>query len=65
MIMEALQAYVREAMEELRHVRWPTRQQAVRLSAIVLGFTAVSAAVFGLLDFAFAQGIRLLLSFTL
>lgn len=65
MIMEALQVYVREAIEELRHVQWPTRHQAVRLSAIVLGFTAVSAAVFGLLDFAFAQGIRLLLSFTL
>lgn len=63
--MEALQNYVRDALEELRQVRWPTRRQAVRLSAIVLGFTGVSAAVFGLLDFAFAQGIRFLLSFTL
>ncbi|MBI1934591.1 preprotein translocase subunit SecE [Candidatus Peregrinibacteria bacterium] len=63
--MDALQNYIREALEELRLVRWPTRQQAVRLSAIVLGFTGVSAAIFGLLDFAFAQGIRLLLSFTL
>ena len=63
--MDALQTYVREALEELRHVQWPTRQQAVRLSAIVLGFTGVSAAIFGLLDFAFAQGIKFLLSFAL
>lgn len=63
--MEALQNYVRSALEELRQVQWPTRRQAVRLSAIVLGFTGVSAVVFGLLDFAFAQGIHFLLSFTL
>ena len=63
--MNALQQYVREALEELRHVRWPTQQQAVRLSAIVLGFTGVAALIFGLLDFAFAQGIRFLLSLTL
>lgn len=63
--MEALQNYFRSALEELRQVQWPTRRQAVRLSAIVLGFTGVSAAAFGLLDFAFAQGIRLLLSFTI
>ncbi|MBI2117509.1 preprotein translocase subunit SecE, partial [Candidatus Peregrinibacteria bacterium] len=31
--MDALQNYIREALEELRLVRWPTRQQAVRLSA--------------------------------
>lgn len=63
--MEALQRYIRDALEELRRVQWPTRRQAVRLSAIVLGFTGVSAVIFGLLDFAFAQGIRLLLSFSL
>jgi len=53
--MNAIQRYITEAIEELRHTRWPTRQQAVRLSAITIAFTAVSAAVFGLIDFTLAK----------
>ena len=48
--MNAITTYINEALEELRHVRWPTRQQAVRLSVIVLVFCAVCAVVFGLVD---------------
>ena len=54
--------YITEALEELRHVRWPTRQQAVRLSAIVLAFTALSAAVFGFVDFLLSELVTLLIS---
>ena len=60
--MNTIITYINEALEELRHVRWPTRQQAVRLSLIVLGFTAASAAIFGFLDFLLSQLIHLLLS---
>lgn len=60
--MKALIAYVQDALEELRHVRWPTRQQAVRFSMVVLGFTAVAAAIFGLVDFALAELLQFLLS---
>ncbi|HAI98913.1 TPA: preprotein translocase subunit SecE [Candidatus Peribacteria bacterium] len=62
--MNAITRYIRESLEELRHVRWPTRQQAVRLSVIVLVFVAGSAVLFGAVDFALAQLVRLLLSFT-
>ncbi|MDD5026458.1 MAG: preprotein translocase subunit SecE [Candidatus Peribacteraceae bacterium] len=62
--MNAIARYIRESLEELRHVRWPTRQQAVRLSVIVLVFVAGSAVLFGAIDFALAQLVRLLLSFT-
>jgi preprotein translocase SecE subunit len=54
-MIDTVTTYINEATEELRHVRWPTRQQAVRLSLIVIGFTAGSAAVFGLIDFLLAQ----------
>jgi preprotein translocase SecE subunit len=54
-------AYVQSALEELHHVRWPTRQQAVRLSAIVLGFVLVSALAFGVVDFILAQVVSFLL----
>jgi preprotein translocase SecE subunit len=60
-IIDATLGYFRGSLEELHHVRWPTRNQAVRLSAIVLGFTLASAAVYGFLDFLLGQGMSLLL----
>ncbi len=47
--------FLNNALEELRHVRWPTRQQAIRLSGIVLVFIVISALVFGLLDALLAE----------
>lgn len=55
--------YFRGALTELHQVRWPTRNQAVRLSAIVLGFTLVAAAVYGVVDFLLGQGMKVLLNF--
>lgn len=52
--------YLREAVQELELVRWPTRQQAVRLSVIVLIFTIVNSAVFGLIDMGLSQVVYLL-----
>jgi len=53
--------YLREALEELHQVRWPTRQQAVRLSLIVIVFVLVSAAIFGVVDFFLAEAVKNLL----
>ena len=58
----AVSTYINEAIQELELVRWPTRQQAVRLSLVVLAFTLASSAVFGLVDFLLSQLIRALLS---
>lgn len=58
-------AYLQESLEELRHVRWPTHRQAVRLSVIVLGFTAVTTAIFGVLDFILSKITAALLSLSL
>jgi preprotein translocase SecE subunit len=60
--MLTLRSYITEAIEELRHTRWPTRQQAIRLSVIVLGFTAVSAVLFGIVDFLLSEIVSMLLS---
>ena len=61
--MKSVIQYFSESVQELRHVRWPTRQQAIRLSAIVLSFTLLCAVVFGFLDFGLAQIVSFLLSF--
>lgn len=54
--------FINDALEELRQVRWPTRQQAVRFSAIVIGFTAVSALFFGAVDLLMSYGLTFILS---
>jgi preprotein translocase subunit SecE len=56
----ALVRYVRETRGELRKVTWPTRQESQRLTAIVLGVTAVMAIFLGLLDFVFSNSIQAL-----
>lgn len=60
--MNAITTYFQEALTELHQVRWPTRQQAVRLSAIVLGFTLISALLFGAIDFLLQKIVYLILS---
>lgn len=59
--MNAISTYVRESLEELRHVRWPTQQQAIRLTVIVIGFIAASSVFFGIIDMGFSEVIRLTL----
>ncbi|MBP9750743.1 MAG: preprotein translocase subunit SecE [Candidatus Peribacteraceae bacterium] len=55
-------AFLNEALVELRHVRWPTRQQAIRLSAIVIAFVGICALAFGLLDSLISEVIILILN---
>ena len=61
--MNALINYINESLEELRHVRWPTRRQAIRFSAVVIAFTGISALVFGIIDIGLSELMKLLLSF--
>jgi len=61
--MNAITKYINEAITELHQVRWPTRQQAVRLSIIVIGFTAVVSVAFGALDYVLAKVVNIMLSF--
>ena len=59
-----ISTYINEAVEELNHVRWPTRQQALKLSGIVLGFLFVTTIAFGGVDYMLSEGVTLLLSLT-
>ncbi|MDR3582678.1 MAG: preprotein translocase subunit SecE [Candidatus Pacebacteria bacterium] len=43
-----------EARQELRHVNWPTRQEAARLTAIVIGIALVLALFLGAFDSLFS-----------
>lgn len=56
MKQNALVAYVRESFDEFRRVTWPTKNQAIRLSAIVLTFVLIAAVFIGAIDFVFHFG---------
>ena len=43
-----------EARTELRHVNWPTRQEAARLTFIVIGIAAGLAIFLGAFDYLFS-----------
>jgi preprotein translocase subunit SecE len=58
----AIQRYFRETVGELRKVSWPTRQEAINLTIIVLIVTFSMSALLGILDFLFTQVFALLLS---
>lgn len=60
--MTSIATYFQEALEELRHVRWPTRQQAVRLSVVVIVFTLICAVFFGFVDYLLSEVLQLLLN---
>lgn len=52
--------YFRETRAELRKVTWPTREQAIRLTLIVLAVTMFMAILLGAIDYIFAALFRLI-----
>lgn len=57
----ALVRYFRETRGELRKVTWPTREEAWRLTLIVLGVTAAMAVFLGvILDATFSNAVQFL-----
>ena len=46
-------SYIKGRLEELTKVTWPTKNQAVRLTIIVLIFCVVIAVFLGMVDYLF------------
>jgi preprotein translocase subunit SecE len=57
----ALVRYYRETVGELRKVVWPTREEALRLTGIVLTVIIIMAIILGLFDVGFAALISFLI----
>ena len=54
--------YLRESTAELKKVTWPTRQEAMQLTVIVLIVVTAMSALLGTLDFVFSRLIALIIS---
>ncbi len=59
--MQRLFKYIYDARAELAKVTWPTRSQAMRLTLTVIVFSLAMAALIGLVDFVFSQGLQKLI----
>ncbi len=56
--MNKIIAFVKEAYVELKKVNWPTREQTIKFTGMVIGVSLVVAAFLGLLDWGFGEAMR-------
>lgn len=53
--LKTVPIFLKESRIELRKVNWPTRQETIRYTLIVIGLSALVAILLGALDFIFSQ----------
>lgn len=61
-LIEKIQRFWRETIGELRKVTWPTREEAWKMTRVVLFVMVTMALVLGILDFAFSQLVTILVA---
>jgi preprotein translocase subunit SecE len=47
--------FMRDAYAELRKAHWPTREQTIRLTGLVVAISLLMAMLLGLADFVFSE----------
>lgn len=57
----AVQRFIRETLGELRKVSWPSRQEAINLTIVVLIVIVAMSSFLGVLDFLYARFFSLIL----
>jgi preprotein translocase subunit SecE len=53
--MQRIKRFFKESWIELKHVNWPTRQEAIRLTSIVIGMSVGLAIFLGVFDYIFSS----------
>jgi preprotein translocase subunit SecE len=56
-IVEGVKNYFVGSYQEMKKVTWPTKNQTINYSALVIGLSVGMAIFFGLLDYIFNWGI--------
>ena len=59
-IIQRTKNWWRQTIGELRKVSWPTKEDALALTRIVLIVTVIMSAILGILDFIFSRLVGLL-----
>ncbi|MEI6304433.1 MAG: preprotein translocase subunit SecE [Candidatus Taylorbacteria bacterium] len=58
--MSRLTNYIKDTRAEMVHVNWPTRNQTIRFTVLVILVSIATAAILGFSDFVFAKLLTLL-----
>ena len=53
-----MKQFFEESRQEIRHVNWPTRSEAIRLTTIVIGIAVGLALFLGFFDWLFTNLIK-------
>ena len=56
-----IQKWWRETVGELRKVTWPTKEEALKMTKIVIAVVIITAVFLGVVDFIFSRLVGLLL----
>ena len=52
-MIQRIKKFFTESWTELRHVNWPTRKEAIRLTSVVIGMSLGLAVFLGVFDYLF------------
>lgn len=55
----ALNTYLKDTQAEMKHVSWSSRSQIISYTAIVIGISLFTGVYLGVLDFLFAELLKL------
>ena len=55
--MDQISKYIKDTASEMKQVSWPTQQQAILYSALVIGISALVALYASAFDYLFSQGV--------
>jgi preprotein translocase subunit SecE len=61
--MSKITEYVKETKVELKHVIWPSKNQTIFYTVIVVVLSILIAYFLGIFDFIFLQGLQKIISF--
>ena len=58
--MNRFSTYIKDTRTEMAHVNWPTRQETIRFTAMVIAVAVGTAILLGVCDFVFSRLLTLL-----
>ena len=61
--MSSLVEYLKAVRGELTHVSWPTRNQAIAYTSLVVAISIGVSLILGGFDYVFTQGLKIFLDF--
>jgi preprotein translocase subunit SecE len=59
--MFSLTAYIRETIQEIKKVSWPSQQQTIEMTILVLAVSVIIGAYIGLADYLFQSMLAFIL----